>query len=73
MQDELFDPTDLRHSTLFGVGKFEIGLAFDLRVAGLGTVGAGMAASVHILPAGLRPAYGSAPKSLQVFTRLRLG
>lgn len=73
VKDELFDPTDLRHSTLFDVGKLEIGLAFDLRVASLGTVGVGMAASVHILPTELRPAYGSAPKSLQVFTRLRLG
>jgi hypothetical protein len=73
VKDELFDPTDLRHSTLFGVGKLEIGLALDLRIARLGTVGAGMAVSVHLLPAELRTTYGSAPKALQVFTRLRLG
>jgi hypothetical protein len=71
-KDELFTVDDPRHITVYNVGKLNLGYSFDfVRSKWLG-LGAGVAGSLHFLPAELETAYGETPASFYGFVRARL-
>ncbi|MGE0553560.1 MAG: hypothetical protein AB7R55_09045 [Gemmatimonadales bacterium] len=71
-KDELFDPTDLRHSRIFSVSKASVALLQRLPIAGSLAFGVGGLVGVHLLPSEIRADYGGTPLSYQLFTRLEL-
>jgi hypothetical protein len=71
-KDELFTVEDPRHIEVYNVGKLNLGYSFDfVRSRWLG-LAAGIAGSLHFLPAGLDTAYGETPASFYGFVRARL-
>lgn len=72
-KDELFAPSDLRHSAIFRVTKASAGYLWRVIAWRDLAVDAGGAVHVHQLPAPLRAAYGRTPTSYQLYTRLRVG
>lgn len=71
-KDELFPPTDLRHSELFTVRKVNVGLLRDFDLGGNLDLGIGGTASLHSVPGALRAEYGNRPISYMLFTRVKL-
>ncbi len=71
-KDELFPPTDLRHSAIYRVTKGSAGYALRVHSWGAFALDAGGAVHIHVLPASLRGAYGQLPTSYQLYTRVRL-
>jgi len=71
-KNELFEPSDIRHSQIFPVGKIEAGFVLDVLRVPFGALGLGLAGSLHILPQELRDAYGTTPTSYQIFSRFAL-
>jgi len=71
-RDELFDPTDLRHSTIYTVSKGS--LAYQVQVLRLGSVAvdAGAVTNIHLVPREIRQAYGPRPTSTQLYARVSL-
>lgn len=71
-KDELFPPTDLRHSELFTVRKLNVGVVRDFALAGVFDLGLGATASVHSVPGALKAEYGNRPVSYMLFTGVKL-
>jgi hypothetical protein len=72
-KDELFPPSDPRHSELYTIGKAQVGVVRDVAATRLFAAGLGFSVSMDFVGAALRDAYGNSPRSLQVFSRFRLG
>jgi hypothetical protein len=72
-KDELFDPLDSRHSTIFAVAKASIGASRLLTARGGIETHLGAVGSVHWPPDALRLAYGNRPVSFQMFLRVAAG
>jgi hypothetical protein len=70
--DELFAEGSPLHDRPFRVTKATLGYAYTLPVGPFG-VSLGGSGSVYVKPAVLDTAYGNAPKSFTVFTKLSLG
>ncbi len=70
-KDELFPTDDPRHATRFAVGRTTVGYIVDVQSAPPYRLGVGVTAAALLLPAELRSDYGSTPRGLSVFTRLR--
>lgn len=71
-KDELFPASDVRHSRVFPVSKLTAGYVHDLLTTGSMRLGVGASGSLHVLPGEVRAAYGGAPRSLVLFTRILL-
>jgi hypothetical protein len=71
-KDELFPYTDVRHISVYNVGKLNLGYWFDFVRSGWLGLGAGIAGSIHLLPPELDEAYGGRPASFFGFVRARL-
>ena len=71
-KDELFAPTDLRHSKVYGVMKGTIGAERALLQTGSVAWGVGGSASVYALPAAIRADFGDSPSSAQLYVTARL-
>ena len=73
-KDELFDPSDPRHSDVFGVAKIELGASQQVLRIGSVRLDFGGSAAVNRVPSPLADAYGSrSPVSGLGFARLRIG
>ncbi len=72
LKDEMFPPTDLRHSTIYPVGAIVAGGIRDVLRGRRLRFGVGVIGSVDILPATLRAVYHGNPTSGQIFTRIAL-
>ena len=76
-KDDLFlSPSPLAPNTLAGdafrVGKLSLGYAYSFPAARHFLIDLGGLVSVYDLPTAIKPAYGSAPRSFMLFTRVRL-
>lgn len=69
-KDELFPPTDVRHSSFFAVKKVTLGGVVDMFDRWSSTVSIGLSGSAHLLPDALDPAYGERPLSGMGWLRL---
>ncbi len=69
---EIFDPTDLRHSELFHVGKVSAGAMWQVELSSQLSLGVGAEGSLHVVPTSIQPDYGTMPLSGQLFARLRI-
>jgi hypothetical protein len=67
---ELFPPTDLRHSRIFGVARLDVGVLRTVVSTPLGAVRLGAAGGRAIVPDRLRAAYGRSPVSYHFLARL---
>jgi hypothetical protein len=70
--DELFAEGSSLHDQPFRVTKATLGYAYTLPIGPFG-LSLGGSGSVYAMPAALDAAYGSAPKSFTLFTKLSLG
>jgi hypothetical protein len=70
-KDEMFPPTDLRHSRIYTTGSIDLGTLYDLKRGPL-RFGLGGVASLKLLGRDLHQRYGDTPISWQVFTRIAL-
>jgi len=71
-KDELFLPDDPGANIIFNVQKLELGYIYDFVERRVFAAGAGIAGGFHFIPQRLSPVYGSQPRSLVVFGRLKL-
>jgi hypothetical protein len=71
-KDELFETPDPRAGHTFRVGALSLGYVYDIPLADHLALGLGAMASVDGMPSSLRSAYGSAPVSTMLFTRLKI-
>jgi hypothetical protein len=71
-KDELFEAPSPLAGRAFKVGKLSLGYAYAIPVSTHLVVELGGLVSVYGLPSALEPAYGSDPRSLMLFTRVRL-
>ncbi|MEM7414278.1 MAG: hypothetical protein AAF389_02210 [Gemmatimonadota bacterium] len=71
-KDELFEPSDPRHSSVFGVTKLEIGGVVDVELREGLVIGIGGTWAAHGIDSELEELYGAAPKSSMVFGRIVL-
>lgn len=69
-KDELFDPSDDRHSTFFEVSKVEVGGVFDVQIREGLVLGVGVTWAAHGIDSELEELYGATPKSSMVFGRM---
>jgi hypothetical protein len=70
-KDELFDTGPLV-GRAFEVGKLSVGYAYSIPVATHFVIDVGGLISAYDLPCALEPAYGSNPRSIVLFTRVKL-
>lgn len=70
-KDELFDSGPLV-GCAFEVGKLSVGYAYSIPVSAHFMIDVGGLISVYDLPSALEPAYGSNPRSIMLFTRVKL-
>ncbi len=71
-KDELFLAPNPLADRVFRVGKLSLGYAYAIPVARHFLIDLGGLFSVYDLPTAIKPAYGSSPRSLMLFTRVRL-
>jgi len=71
-KDELFLTPSPLAGQAFRVSKLSVGYAYTIPVSNHFAVDLGGLVSVYDLPSALEPAYGSSPRSLMLFTRVRL-
>lgn len=71
-KDELFPPTDLRHSDFFTVSSVTLGGLVDVATRWETTLSVGASGSAHLLPGTLEAAYGDRPIGAMVYLRLAL-
>lgn len=70
-KDDLFIAPSALAGDAFRVGKLSFGYAYAIPARRHLVIDLGALASVYTLPRTLDPAYGSAPRSLMLFTRVR--
>lgn len=71
-KDELFAPTDMRHSTVYGIAKYTLGAERVLVQRGALSYVLGAATSTHGLPNALRADYGRRPTSWLLYLHERV-
>ena len=71
-KDELFAAGDPLLGQSFTVNKVGLGYIYDFAQWKRSQWGVGALGSVHLLPAGLKPAYGGTPGSFMLFARVKL-
>ncbi len=71
--DELFDHDSPLHGTAFRVGKLTAGYAYRLPLGDGLSLALGASGSIYHVPGAIETAYGSSPKSFNLFARLSLG
>ena len=71
-KDDLFEAPSPLAGRVFRVGEASLGYVYNLPVARHLALGLGAMGTVDIVPAAIRPAYGSAPVSWMPFVRLAL-
>jgi hypothetical protein len=71
VKSELFDPSDIRHSQLYSVGKISLGYLWQRPIGRMLSLGIGVVGSLHLLPSALREDYGGLPRSAQLFSRIK--
>ena len=71
-KNELFQEGEPLHGETFAVGKVSLGYRYDFAKWKRAQLGAGGLASVHVVPAGLRPFYGDTPVGVMLFVRAKL-
>ncbi len=71
-KDELFEAPSPLAGRAFQVGKLSAGYAYSIPAGPHWVIDLGGLFSVYSLPSALEPAYGSNPRSLMLFTRVRL-
>ena len=71
-KDELFTAPSPFAGQVFRVGEASLGYVYNVPVARHVALGLGAKATVDVVPAAIRPAYGSAPVSWMPFLRLAL-
>jgi hypothetical protein len=72
LKDELFPPTDLRHSSFYSVTKLNLGGVYDAPLGGWLKAGIGASGAIHFLPDELAADYGDLPLSGMLFLRLTI-
>jgi hypothetical protein len=72
LKDEMYPPSDPRHSAYYSLSKLEVGVRHDLRLGGFGEVGIGGTVSFHGIPSRLARTYGDDRRSYMVFIRFAL-
>ena len=70
-KDELFDPSDVRHSAVYRVGKVTLGYSLDIPIGSF-RYGIGIAGTLNVIPRDLRSEYGATPVGAVAFMKLRL-
>ena len=71
-KDELYPPTDMRHSTFFAVSKAGLGAVVDVRTWDGLKLGLGATGSLHWFDDQLEELYGSRPRSGMIYLRVLL-
>jgi hypothetical protein len=71
-KDELFEAPNPLAGQTFRVGKLSLGYAYSIPATPHFVIDLGGLVSVYSLPSAIEPAYGSDPRSLMLFMRVRL-
>ena len=71
-KDELIQPPGPLAGTIFKVSSVSLGYVHDFAMADHLALGLGAMGTIDVLPAALKPIYGSSPLSTMLFTRIKI-
>ena len=71
-KDELFDAPSPLAGHVFRVSELTLGYVYDLPIARRVALGLGVQATLNLVPAGIKPAYGDDPAGYMPFVRMKV-